>query len=316
MMRSRFIWRRWKKFVISGVSVTMISIASAFAMLVSMCGEREAVLQIWQHSTSFLLAAEILRPERYSLKLMTLNIAHGRMDTPTQILQTEETVKENLDEISGVLRREGADMVALQEADGPSFWSGQVNHVGYLAENAGYPFSVRGEHVKGINLSYGTALLSMLPLKEPLSITFDPSPPTLSKGFVLATIPWPGDPNVDLDIVSVHLDFSRKSVRQKQVQDMINKLSSRNNPMIIMGDFNCEWTSKESALRTLAENLGLKGYQPHHPNMETFPFLKRRLDWVLISSELEFLAYEVLPDKISDHYGVVCEIKKAGKNFN
>lgn len=312
MMRSRFIWSRWKKFVISGVSVTMISIASAFAMLVSMCGEREAVLQIWQHSTPFLLAAEILRNERYSLKLMTLNIAHGRMDTPTQILQTEETVKENLDEISGVIRREGPDMVALQEADGPSFWSGQVNHVGYLAENAGYPFSVRGEHVKGINLSYGTALLSMLPLKEPLSITFDPSPPTLSKGFVLATIPWPGHPNAYLDVVSVHLDFSRKSVRQRQVQDMINKLSPRNNPIIIMGDFNCEWTTKGSAVRTLAEELNLRGYQPHSEAMNTYPLLKKRLDWILISPELEFVEYKVLADTLSDHLGVICEVKKRG----
>ncbi|GAH78341.1 unnamed protein product, partial [marine sediment metagenome] len=85
-----------------------------------------------------------------------------------------------------------------------------VSRISYLAEKAGFAYSVHGEHVKGMKICYGTGLLSMLALREPLAITFDASPPTFSKGFVVATVDWPGEPNIKVDVVSVHLDFLRK----------------------------------------------------------------------------------------------------------
>jgi len=149
----------------------------------------------------------------------------------------------------------------------------------------------------------------MFPLSGAISFTFEPSPPTFSKGFVLATVTPSGRSDVSFDLVSVHLDFSRKSVREKQVDEMISRLLSRNRPLIIMGDFNCEWTSKEAPLRRLADELDLKAYLPEGQNLETYPKPRKRLDWVLISPELEFVKYSVLPDVISDHYAVLCEVK-------
>ncbi len=43
--------------------------------------------------------------------------------------------------------------------------------------------------------------------------------------------------------------------------------------------------------------------------MDTFPLWKMRLDWILISPQLAFVSYEVLPDTLSDHRGVVSEIR-------
>jgi hypothetical protein len=34
-----------------------------------------------------------------------------------------------------------------------------------------------------------------------------------------------------------------------------------------------------------------------------------RLDWILVSDELEFGGYRTLPDQLSDHLGVVAEIR-------
>ena len=65
-------------------------------------------------------------------------------------------------------------------------------------------------------------------------------------------------------------------------------------------------------LGTLLEKLNLQAYQPKNPEMDTFPLLRMRMDWILISSELEFVTYKVLSDVISDHYPVVCEIAKTG----
>ena len=311
-MKIALRWTGRRIIVISCVCLAAVAIAAVFMLVPSMGGEPKVRPKVTTHSAASLPTAESSRGQGSSLKVMTLNVAHGRGDGPNQVLQKGKAIKMNLDQIGAVLRREGPDIAAVQEADGPSVWSGRFNQVSYLAEKAGFAYSVRAEHVKGMNISYGTGLLSTPALREPLSVTFDPSPPTFSKGFTVATVDWPGEPNMEVDVVSVHLDFSRKSVRARQVEDMIERLSSRGRPLIVMGDFNCEWRSKKSAVRALAERFNLKAYQPASPRMDTFPLLGMRMDWVLISADLEFVTYKILPDVISDHYAVLCEVRKTG----
>ena len=65
----------------------------------------------------------------FTLRVMTLNLAHGRGEAFHQLFQKSTTIIQNLDEISAMLKREQADVVALQEADAPSFWSGNFHHV-------------------------------------------------------------------------------------------------------------------------------------------------------------------------------------------
>jgi len=247
---------------------------------------------------------------RNSLKVMTLNAAHGRKDGRHQIFQKNTSIKSNLNDIATVLEQGNPDVIALQEADGPSAWSGNFDHVEYLARKAKYIYSVRGEHVKGKKLDYGTALLSNLPLNTPVSITFAPSPPTFSKGAVICSINWPGT-DMKIDIVSLHLDFARKSVRRKQIDKLVEKLTQRERPLIIMGDFNCEWKDKKSTLGTLMNTLNLKAYRPEAKDMKTFPKTGKRLDWILISEELEFSTYNVFEDTMSDHLGVVSDLRIA-----
>jgi endonuclease/exonuclease/phosphatase family metal-dependent hydrolase len=247
--------------------------------------------------------------ERTSLSVMTINIAHGRKIGTHQLFQKTSTIKSNLNDVSRVLKRKKPDLVALQEADGSSAWSGNFDHVRHVARRAGFAYSVRGEHVKMKKTSYGTALLSMFSLKTPISVKFAPSPPTFSKGVVLSTITVPGYPGRTIDVASLHLDFARKSVRQTQVNEIIAKLKHRKNPLIIMGDFNCEWTSRETTLQLLADTLNLKAYRPYSKDMVTYPKSGRRLDWILISREFDFVTHMTLEDTISDHLGVFAEIR-------
>jgi len=254
-----------------------------------------------------------LESGKRSFKVMTLNMGHGRKDGPFQMFQNSSSIRSHLDDIAGVLNRERPDLVALQEADGPCFWSGKFDHVEYLSKKAGYPFRLRGEHVKGLGLSYGTAFLSVFPLKNPRSITFPPSPPTFSKGYVACSMspPWEEE-GKGIDVVSLHLDFLQRQVRAEQAGILIKKLSPRTRPMIIMGDFNCEWSDKGSsaAVRLLAEKLGLKAFNPEASGLETYPLSRKRLDWILISPGLKFSGYRVLPEILSDHKAVVCSIGK------
>ena len=214
-----------------------------------------------------------------------------------------------LDRIARVLVREAPQVVALQEADGAAVWSGNFNHVDYLAKHGGFGHRFRGEHVKGLRLSYGTALLSKRPLGECASITFAPSPPTLSKGFVTSSLAWPGKPHTRVTVASVHLDFARASVRREQVQRLVAELKDIKGPLVVMGDFNCQWQGKESSLRTLAGDLDLQAHQPDADDMATFPESGERLDWILISRELNFVSHRRLDDKLSDHLGVVAELR-------
>ena len=248
-----------------------------------------------------------------TLRVLTLNVAHGRKDGTNQLFLKKETIEANLIEIAEVLIKTDADIVALQEADGPSGWSGKFDHVASIAKQAAYPWHYRANHATSWMFTYGTAILSRLPISKTIEHTFKPSPPTLNKGFLLSRVAWKPKSNpakaIDIDIVSVHLDFSRRSVRQQQIDEMANALANRKNPMIILGDFNSNWFSEASVVKALADRAGLKVYKPGADNMYTYVSKERRLDWILISSELDFVSYRVLPDVISDHFAVIAEVK-------
>lgn len=250
------------------------------------------------------------------LRVATLNVAHGRRDAFNQLLLGRATFERNLDAIARLLRETKADVVALQEADGPSRWSGGFDHVARLAEEAGYPWHARASHATSWWFDYGTALLARAPLLGARSHAFRPTPPSLTKGFLLAQVAWqpvPADPAVRLvDLLSVHLDFSRRGVRSRQVAEIAEVLAGRVNPTIVLGDFNSDATGADSAVGQLATRCGLHAFRPEAVDLGTFRSSGRRLDWVLLSDELEFTTYRVVRRLVSDHDAVVAEIGLRG----
>ena len=245
-----------------------------------------------------------------TLKVMTLNLAHGRKDGVNQLFISEPVIRSNLGEIAAFLDKTGADIVALQEADAPSRWSGSFDHVALLAGQAGYPAYESSNQAGSWFFSYGTALLSRVSLSGVLHYTFSPSPPTMNKGYTLGQIMWQADAGkpVLVDIVSVHLDFSRKYVREQQSTELSETLAGRDNPLIIMGDFNSDWSADEQVVRALAERADLHVYRPDADDLPTYSSTKR-YDWILVSKQLEFVSLEVLPDILSDHSAVAAEIR-------
>lgn len=243
---------------------------------------------------------------------MTLNLAHGRKDGINQLLLSEQTIRQNLTTVAEAIRQNGADIVALQEADGPSHWSGGFNHVAELAHQAGFPVYQRASHAQGWLFDYGTAILSRSGFHETIEHAFEPAPPTLTKGFLLVQVDWRPRPwtnqVISVDIISVHLDFSRESVRQQQIAEISKVLNNRDNLLIVMGDFNSDWFADDSVVKKLSQRAGLHTYEPTGGKLGTYKSGKKRLDWILISDELAFNHYEVLPDVLSDHSAVVADI--------
>ncbi len=291
-----------------------ILIVLSFAAIVVCSTVACSTLELQQrtiHSSSIESDTAISSQEGYPdavLRVATLNLAHGRKDSLNQLFLWTSTIKENLKDIADVLSQHKPHVVALQEADAASFWSGSFDHVEYLASNAHYPWRTHVSNSEGWFFSFGTALLSTPPLIETIKHTFESSPPTLNKGFVLAQIVWPSgdeDNSRKIDIISVHLDFSRQSIRKKQINEMIKIQSARMNPTIIMGDFNSEWLAEVSVIKELATKSRFVSYRPESLDYNTY---KKRLDWVLVTKELEFVNYQVLPDVLSDHAMIIADI--------
>lgn len=242
------------------------------------------------------------------LKVITLNIAHGRGEGFHQLLQNGAETQANLDAIAALLNQHRPDIAALQEADGPSYWSGKIDHVEYLARQGEFSEYVRANHVNGYGLFYGTAFVSNLEMKHPEAITFEPELSMAPKGFIVASVTWPGEPCIELDVVSVHLDFSSEAIRRKQAAELVDILRTRNRPMVIMGDFNTRWDKENSALHLIARELDLSPFKPEQAGLETFARFGHRLDWVLISPGFRFHSYDVINDHVSDHRAVVAEL--------
>ena len=212
------------------LAMTSLSGCSLFAEPLPIA-QRTSEIEV-QLAVSTTRATSRNESDNSTLRVISLNMAHGRKDSFSQIFESEADIRRNLAKIAEFLKRENADLVALQEADSASWWSGNFNHVEWLAGEAGYTWFTHAHHVDNSFGTYGTAVLSRFPIVRGYQVDFNPTPPTTGKGFTLAEIEWtPRGANgkkLIIDVVSVHLDFSRRSKRIDQVKDMKEILGQRN----------------------------------------------------------------------------------------
>jgi endonuclease/exonuclease/phosphatase family metal-dependent hydrolase len=247
-----------------------------------------------------------------TLRVLTLNLAHGRGNQLVQRLVGRTRAERQLLRVAALLRRHSPHVVALQEADGKAVWSGRFNHVDFLARQAGYAAYIQMHHVHGLGLAYGTAILAQGDLREGCGGRFRLTPPTLPKGWVSAVIPWPAVPAGAVRVVSLHLDFLRARSRQSQLRELSLELATEALPLIIMGDFNST-PRREPAMADLMGRLGLHTFEPHAtaPVNHTHPASGRRIDWILASADLRFVQHRVLREVLSDHLPVTAELAPA-----
>ncbi len=250
-------------------------------------------------------------PPAQTLRVASLNLAHGRGLAANQIGLERESVDVNLNSIAAVVAREKPDVLAVQEADASSSWSGSFDHVRRLADVTGYSHVYHGLHFDAAALrlkaSYGTALLASRELNHAVSYRL-PAGTWHSKGFVMADIEFAGRP---LLVTSVHLNSMSSSARRKQIDRLVSILEDAGKPIVLMGDLNSQWHHENDAVRLLASRLDLQPYYPISDTLMTFRANApgKRIDWILISPQLEFVDYRVWPDRVSDHLGVSAELR-------
>jgi endonuclease/exonuclease/phosphatase family metal-dependent hydrolase len=244
-------------------------------------------------------------------RVLTLNLHHGMGTGAGEEGSNEAAFRERLDAVAALLRRESIDVAAFQEADAPTSSTGDFDHVAAVAAASGLGEVHHGIHRNrpgpgGRIRRYGTALVARWPLTHRDGGRFS-GVPAEDKGYVVATFEWEGR---EIDVVSVHLHWLLSPIRQNQARGLAGELAARGRPLVLLGDLNCSWAVPEKTLRELAAALGLETHRPEDETIFTFPAGRpsRRLDWILVSPELEIRAHRVLPDLVSDHRAVMAEI--------
>jgi endonuclease/exonuclease/phosphatase family metal-dependent hydrolase len=243
-----------------------------------------------------------------TLRVATLNIAHGRGDSLNQLLVSRQGVQDNLGTIAEFLEARDIHVAALQEVDSPSWWSGSFDHASYLATAAGFGYWAQAAHARLGVAEYGTAVLSRVPIEKALAINFAPSPPTANKGFTLAQIVWQTSESesIVVDVVSIHMDFSRKSVRQAQLEELEKAVDDRNNPIVLMGDFNSEAIARQLMRRDANNPRQL--HTAFGTDGKYASYKDKRLDWIIVSGELEIIDYQSDSAVLSDHSAVIATL--------
>ncbi|MCF6456612.1 endonuclease/exonuclease/phosphatase family protein [Pseudoalteromonas sp. MMG024] len=268
------------------------------------------IISVWSFNVAASSYCDNTRPDSHIQKntvtVMSANIAHGRGTNFSQLTSSIEQIKTNLNAIATKVNQINPDIVAFQEIDKASWWSGQFSHVDYLLKRTNFQNYVATSHVNAWWGNYGTALFSKLALINCDGVTFAPSWPTTNKGFSYARVTLHKQTQ-HIIVVSLHLDFSRSSVRNKQIKELLTKLKDLNAPIIIMGDFNTDWRWQNSIVKTLSDNYGLRIYNAHSNKLNTFG--AKRLDWIMVSKHFTFKSYYNVKDALSDHVFVVAELE-------
>jgi endonuclease/exonuclease/phosphatase family metal-dependent hydrolase len=252
------------------------------------------------------------------IRLLTLNIAHGRGMMPYQGMLSAQKILHNLKKIAEMLNTMKVDIVALQEVDVDSHWNRHIDFVSILKEQTGFIHSLMGVHNQRLHarrsLAYGNALLSRYPINDIHVESFGQK--TIGeKGFVSASIQTHLG---TLPIINVHLNPRSKKLRIIQIEQLLEYLQTKPTPFIICGDFNCGPHKKGDAsthlLNFLQKNTPYTVW-PHTTG--TFPahlpkmFSKRIIDLVFVPDSLKVVCCDVLNTRVSDHRPVFVEIEAA-----
>lgn len=253
--------------------------------------------------------------QRY--RIVTFNIAHGRGLSPFQGLHGRQRFARNLRRIAGLLDELAPDIVALQEIDKDSRWSGSFDHLDYLQAFADFPhavFGVNNRRVGGYQLNYGNAILSRHPIRAWESVDFG-TRHVGEKGFLFAEVAI-GDRLVP--VVNLHLHYRSRFQRFRQIEQLMEYLSAKREnrrshwalPPILCGDLNNP-SHRLDATASLFRYFSLQGRYTMHPprGVHTFPspWPRRTLDFIFLPPTCRAVLCQVVRCNLSDHRPLMVE---------
>lgn len=231
-----------------------------------------------------------------SIKVLSYNIHHANPPSKPEFI--------DLKAIAQVIRKSGADLVALQEVDVFTDRSGKnSNQAEELAKLVDMEFFFS----KGIDYQggeYGTVILSKFPIMEkqrlelPNLENVDSEPRTLA----VVTVDVRGE---KLKFANTHLDYTNKENNLIQTKKIHEIFSKEPLPVIIAGDFNAV---PESASIQFLDQLFVRSCLVDCPLTSPQENPKRTIDYIMASSNSNLAAidHQVMAETYaSDHRPVI-----------
>ena len=172
----------------------------------------------------------------HALRVVSYNIRHGE----------GADGKVDLKRSANVISELKPDLVALQEVDKNCRRSGNVDIAKELGELLGMEHRF-GKFMNFQGGEYGMAVLSRLPILESVRHQLpDGAEPrcALEVKVQVDGLPSP------VCFVCIHNDWTKESIRLKQVQSLLAQLQGRENPIVLAGDFNGD--RSDESMRLLA----------------------------------------------------------------
>ena len=250
-------------------------------------------------------------PERApgALRAATFNIAHGRARWVSQLVVSRGRLEQHLDAIGTLAQRLDADFVALQETDTDAAWTSRIDqprHVGVAADLQHIYRGHNSEMLRPWPLVYGNATLSRHEARRSEAVKFGRGR-VGGKGFLQTEFEVDG---AVLTLLNVHLDPLSDRRRRRQLEHVRRVVDDLDHATIVLGDFNSDLRVGRS-LHAFAEHAGLCVATPGAGTQHTFEKLgrRRRLDFILGSRQVEFVATHVLPERLSDHLPLLADFQ-------
>lgn len=256
------------------------------------------------------------------VRFLTFNIAHARGSMPVhQSLRSVDRIRTNLLKIAALIKRLEADIVAVQEVDENSRWNGSFNHLTFLSEHCGLPFTAIGltnERNGRYPLNYGNGVLSRWPIMHAETATFGRKQ-LGDKGYLFVETELA--PGRRLPVLNLHLHHTSRAQRLLQAAMLMKFMTERAGqraqhwmaPPILCGDFNNPPHRPDATAMLL-------GYCEESNNYTLLPKLGRTfpstlpaflLDFVLLPQECQPVRTEVVRCYLSDHRPVLVEFDLA-----
>jgi len=251
------------------------------------------------------------------LRLLTFNIAHARGLSLHQGLRSAAQLRKNLISIARLIQRLDADIVALQEIDENSRWSGSFDHLAFLREHTGLAhtaFGINNRRTGRYHLNYGNAVLSKMPIVHTETVPFGAGK-VGEKGFVFVELDMGREKR--LPLFNIHMHHRSRPQRLRQTirlmhyldEQILNRSVHWSSPPILCGDFNnpSHWPDATSTLLGYFEQSNNYTLLPKTGRTFPSPMPARALDYVFLPQECQNPTAEIVSSLLSDHRPVLVE---------
>jgi endonuclease/exonuclease/phosphatase family metal-dependent hydrolase len=232
------------------------------------------------------------------IKVMSYNVHHCNPPSKSGVI--------DLDAVAQVLKKEGADIVALQEIDVNTTRSGKIDEAEQLALKAGYPFFFFARAIDFGGGSYGVAILSRYKL---IDTKIHPLPTDTStngehRTIAIAQVSLPNGKTIHF--ASTHLDVGRNEINRLLQMKEINKVAGQiSGPFVIAGDFNSSEGSETINLLDEEFTRTCEKCKSENGPERVIDFIGYRP-----GEKFSVVSHRVIPEQYaSDHFPIVAAIQ-------